>query len=213
MLKKILLPTVVISGTLFASFMLLLALQGSKPVKIQLEEQEIFYGELKDFVSPGVGAAFSFGLGLAGAVLWTWQQSLRQSSDLEKQLSNLQKQISEKDSQIHTLKVSPSSPMLSQLRWFLDEDESKVQAAISTANVSSPKQAVPSIATTSIATKNANEGTFSQAVTKPLVITSTEYEAQPITVSQLTAQTATSTFPSAQSGLGFTKKYRKRVDA
>jgi hypothetical protein len=206
MLKKILLPTVVISGTLFASFMLLLALQGSKPVKIQLEEQEIFYGELKDFVSPGVGAAFSFGLGLTGAVLWTWQQSLRQSSDLEKQLSNLQKQISEKDSQIHTLKVSPSSPMLSQLRWFLDEDESKVQAAISTANVSSPKQAAPPIST-----KNANEGTFSQAVTKPLVITSTEYETQPITVSQLTAQTATSTFPSAQSGLGFTKKYRKRA--
>ena len=208
MLKKILLPTVVISGTLFASFMLLLALQGSKPVKVQLDEQELFYGELKDFVSPGVGAAFSFGLGLAGAVLWTWQQSLRQSSELEKQLSNLQNQISEKDSQIHTLKVSPSSPMLSQLRWFLDEDESKVQAAISTANASSVKQAAPPIST-----KKANEPTFSQAVTKPLVITSTEYETQPITVSQLTAQTATSAFPSAQSALGLTQKYRKRADA
>ena len=207
MLKKILLPTVVISGTLFASFMLLLALQGSKPVKVQLGEQELFYGELKDVVTPGVGAAFSFGLGLAGAVLWTWQKSLRQSSDLESQLSNLQKQISEKDSQIHTLKVSPSSPMLSQLRWFLDEDESKVQTAVSTANTS-PKQTAPRIST-----KNPEQATFSQAVTKPLVITSTEYETQPITVSQLTAQTATSTLPSAQSALGFTQRYGKRVDA
>ncbi|NJM71843.1 MAG: hypothetical protein HC862_17510 [Scytonema sp. RU_4_4] len=180
--------------------MLLLALQGSKPVKVQVEDQEMFYGELKDIVSPGVGASFSFGLGLAGVVLLTWQQSLRQSSELEKQLSNLQKVVSEKDSQIQALKLSPSSPMLSQLRWFLDEDESKVQAAISSANASSGKQATPPVST-----KNGDETTFSQAITKPLVITSTEHDSQPITISQLTAQTATST-------LGFTQRYRNRAD-
>ncbi|MGH7998010.1 MAG: hypothetical protein ACREPR_00875, partial [Brasilonema sp.] len=182
-------------------FMLLIALEGSKPVKVQVDDQEMFYGELKDFVSPGVGAGFSFGLGLAGVILWTWQKSLRQSSELEKQLSNLQKVVSEKDSQIQALKVSPSNPMLSQLRWFLDEDESRVQAAISTPNASSGKQVTPAVST-----KNGDDTTFSQAVTKPLVITSTEYESQPITISQLTAQTATST-------LGFTQRYRSRADA
>jgi uncharacterized coiled-coil protein SlyX len=205
MLKKILLPTVVISGTLFVSFMLLLALQGSKPVKIQTESQEIFYGELKDIVSPGVGAAFSLGLGLAGAVVWGLQKSLRESSNLEKQLSNLEKQIAEKDSQIQALKLSPSNPTLSQLRWFLEENQTKVQATTSGVNTISSTQAAPPVST-----KTA-ETTISQAVTKPLVITNTEYESEPITVNQLSVQTATSIFPSAQSALGLTQRYGKQT--
>lgn len=211
MFKKILLPTVVISGTLFASFMLLLALQGSKPVKIQTESQEIFYGELKDIVSPGVGAAFSLGLGLAGAVLWGLQKSLDQSSNLEKQLSNLQKEIAEKDSQIQALKLSPSNPTLSQLKWFLEENESKAQATITAVNTIARPQAAPPVSTP-VSTKT-TEPTISQAVTKPLVITNTEYESQPITVNQLSVQTATSTFPSAQSALGLTQRYGKQADA
>jgi hypothetical protein len=211
MFKKILLPTVVISGTLFASFMLLLGLQGSKPVKIQTESQEIFYGELKDIVSPGVGAAFSLGLGLAGAVLWGLQKSLDQSSNLEKQLSNLQKEIAEKESQIQALKLSPSNPTLSQLKWFLEENESKAQATTAAVNtIARPQAALP--VSTPVSTKT-TETTISQTVTKPLVITNTEYESQPITVNQLSVQTATSTFPSAQSALGLTQRYRKQANA
>lgn len=211
MFKKILLPTVVISGTLFASFMLLLGLQGSKPVKIQTESQEIFYGELKDIVSPGVGAAFSLGLGLAGAVVWGLQKSLDQSSNLEKQLSNLQKEIAEKESQIQALKLSPSNPTLSQLKWFLEENESKAQATITAVNTIARPQAAPPVSTP-VSTKT-TETTISQTVTKPLVITNTEYESQPITVKQLSVQTATSTFPSAQSALGLTQRYRKQANA
>jgi hypothetical protein len=211
MFKKILLPTVVISGTLFASFMLLLALQGSKPVKIQTESQEIFYGELKDIVSPGVGAVFSLGLGLAGAVLWGLQKSLDQSSNLEKELSNLQKEIAEKDSQIQALKLSPSNPTLSQLKWFLEENESKAQATTAAVNTIARTQVAP-VVSTPVSTKT-TEPTISQAVTKPLVITNTEYESQPIPANQLSVQTATSTFPSAQSALGLTQRYRKQANA
>ncbi|WP_414582068.1 hypothetical protein [Scytonema sp. PCC 10023] len=211
MFKKILLPTVVISGTLFASFMLLLALQGSKPVKIQTESQEIFYGELKDIVSPGVGAVFSLGLGLAGAILWGLQKSLDQSSNLEKQLSNLQQVIAEKDSQIQALKLSPSNPTLSQLKWFLEENETKAQATTAAVNTVARTEVAP-VVSTPVSTKT-TETTISQAVTKPLVITNTEYESQPITVNQLSVQTATSTFPSAQSALGLTQRYAKQADA
>lgn len=211
MFKKILLPTVVISGTLFASFMLLVALQGSKPMKIQTESQEIFYGELKDIVSPGVGAVFSLGLGLAGAVLWGLQKSLDQSSKLEKQLSNLQKEIAEKDSQIQALKLSPSNPTLSQLKWFLEENESKTQATTVPVNTIARTQVTP-VVSTPVSTKT-TESTISQTVTKPLVITNTEYESEPITVNQLSVQTATSTFPSAQSALGLTQRYGKQADA
>lgn len=211
MFKKILLPTVVISGTLFASFMLLLALQGSKPVKIQTESQEIFYGELKDIVSPGVGAVFSLGLGLAGAVLWGLQKSLDQYSNLEKQLSTLQKEIAEKDSQIQALKLSPSNPTLSQLKWFLEENESKAQATTAAVNTVARTQVAP-VVSAPVSTKT-TETTISQAVTKPLVITNTEYESEPITVNQLSVQRATSGFPSAQSALGLTQRYAKQADA
>lgn len=122
MLKKVLVSTVVISSTIFASFLLLLAMQGSKPIKIQVENQEIFYGELRDIVSPSVGAAFSLGLGLASAVVVGWQQSIRQSSELEKQLSNLQKRISEKESEIEVLKL-PAYRQLSQQPCLLEEKE------------------------------------------------------------------------------------------
>lgn len=171
MLKKILLPTVVISGTLFASFMLLLALQGSKPVKIQTENEEIFYGEIKDIVSPGVGAAFSFVLGLSGAVVWGWQNSLHQSSKLQNQLSNLQKQISEKDSQIQALKLSLSNPTLSQLKWFLEDDESETQV-----NKPSTKAIFNKQVTSPTSTHFGDDATTSQAITKPLVISNKEQE-------------------------------------
>ncbi|KAB8319991.1 hypothetical protein SD81_009430 [Tolypothrix campylonemoides VB511288] len=191
--------------------MLLLALQGSKPVKIQTESQEIFYGELKDIVSPGVGAVFSLGLGLAGAVLWGLQKSLDQYSNLEKQLSTLQKEIAEKDSQIQALKLSPSNPTLSQLKWFLEENESKAQATTAAVNTVARTQVAP-VVSAPVSTKT-TETTISQAVTKPLVITNTEYESEPITVNQLSVQRATSGFPSAQSALGLTQRYAKQADA
>lgn len=207
MFKKILLPTVVISGIFFTSFMLLLAVQGSKPMKIQTENREIFYGEIKDIVSPGVGAAFSLGLGLAGAVVWGLQRSLDESSKLEKQLFNLQKVIAEKEAQIETLKLSPANPTVSQLKWFLEENESKAQAT------TTPVNTIPRTQTVSAVSARNIEATISVAVTKPLVITNTEFESQPITVNQLSVQTATSKFPSAQSAFGLTRRHGKEADA
>lgn len=207
MVKKILMPTVVISSTLFASFLLLIAVQGSKPVKIQVEGEEVFYGELKDFVSPGIGAAFSLGLGLAGAVVLGLQNSVHQSSALEKQLSHLQKLISEKDSQIEALKLSPSNPMLSQLNWFLEDDKSKNQTKTFAQN-----QAYEQRASAAVYSQTREEATaIQEEVTKPLVITNAVYETQPITINQLSVQTATSGFPSAQSVLGLTQKYGSKA--
>ncbi len=205
MFKKIILPTIVISGTLFASFLLLLAIQGSKPVKIQVEGQEIYYGELKDVVSPGVGAAFSLGLGLAGALMVGLQHSVRQSSELEKTVVNLQHLITEKDSQIKALQLSPANPMLSRLGWFLDEESQTLTKA--------PSEATTVIydrqATSPVAPESKEGVTATRERTQPLVITHSTHETQPVTVNQLSVQTAISAFPSAQSALGLTHKGNK----
>lgn len=61
MLKKILLPTVVISGTLLAGFGALLFTQGSKPVQVQFENRQVFDGRLRDIISPQLGALLTIG--------------------------------------------------------------------------------------------------------------------------------------------------------
>ncbi|BAZ39122.1 hypothetical protein NIES4101_50740 [Calothrix sp. NIES-4101] len=123
MIKKILLPTVAISGSLLACFGLLLATQGSKLIEVQFENEKVFYGELKDVVTPPVGALLSFGLGLGVASVFGWRQSVKKTWELENQIIQIQNQISSKDAQIQELKVAPSSPMLAQVEWFLDENK------------------------------------------------------------------------------------------
>ncbi|MEC4885970.1 MAG: hypothetical protein SAL70_32345 [Scytonema sp. PMC 1070.18] len=208
MLKKIFLPTLVISSALFGAFLFLLAIQGSKPVKIQVESQEVFYGELKDIVSPATGATLSLGLGLAGALVVGLQQSVRQSSELEKQLSDLQNVISEKESQLEALKLSPYNPTLAQLTWFLEEDDNKLQTM--TSNVTDKGQG-QNLSTVSTKTELQELTATQEEATKPIVITSTVYETKPITMNQLSVQTATSILPSAQSVLGLSQKYGNKT--
>ncbi|MDJ0734983.1 MAG: hypothetical protein QNJ47_13110 [Nostocaceae cyanobacterium] len=123
MLKKVLLPTVTVSLTLFGSFGLLLALQGSKPVQIDLEKEQIFSGKLGDLLPLPVLTVISLGAGVSSGVVVGWKNSLSKSSELKKQVSHLNTLISEKDSQIEEFKLSPWN--LRQLNSFLDEEESK----------------------------------------------------------------------------------------
>jgi hypothetical protein len=124
MLKKVVVPTLVISGAVFAAFLMLLATKGSEPVEIQVDNQQVFYGDLKDIVTPGVGAVFSLGVGVTGALVIAWGQSKRKTTELENRLSNLQSRITQQNSEIQALKLSPANPGLTQLRWFLDDSNS-----------------------------------------------------------------------------------------
>jgi hypothetical protein len=194
MLKKLLLPTVVISGTLLAGFGVLLATQGSKPIEIQFDNRQFFYGELRHVVSPPIGALISIGVGLATTSLIGWQQAKKRTQALQTQVSQLQSQILDRDSQIQELKVAPSSPMLSKLDWFLDRQVS--QTSVLASSVLAPLQLPPV-----------------QPVTEPVVTTVSGFDYQVITTNQLSnqpsVQTAASAFPSAQSVLGLTQRYGK----
>jgi hypothetical protein len=191
MLKKILLPTLVISGTLVTGFTALLFTQGSKPVQIQLENRPIFDGQFKDIVSPQLGALFTIGVTLTTAAALAWRESFKESSQLEQRISQLKTEISYRDAQISELKVAPSSPMLSSLSSFLGEDyvTSKVakRTTKDTVELTSTSEPVTPV----------------QAITQPLVtpVPSTKYEV--ITTAQSSVQTATSAFPSAQSVQGY----------
>ena len=121
MSKKIFLPTVVIGGTLFTLFSLFLATQGSKVLEVEVENQKIFDGKVKDIISPSIGALFCIGLSVNTAAVFGWGQSLRKNSQMEQQISNLQHLISQKELEIEDLRLSPSNLKHAQLDFFLED--------------------------------------------------------------------------------------------
>jgi hypothetical protein len=123
-LKKFVLTPVVLSATVFAALSLPLAVLGSKPVTIQLQEEPVFQGQLRDVATPylGFASALSLGAGLASVALTGWRQSTRKSSQVEEKLSDLEQNLKEKEAQLEALKLSESRLEASGLRAFLDEE-------------------------------------------------------------------------------------------
>jgi hypothetical protein len=104
MFKRAVLPTIAISGMIFASFAMFLSEYGSQRIEIDVDNQDFIYGEVRDFFSPAMGTALSITLGLAGITVVGYSKSLRRKELLEKQLLSVKKAISDKDAQIHKLK-------------------------------------------------------------------------------------------------------------
>ena len=100
MFKKMVLPTILVSGVIFAGFFTLLAEYGSGKIEIEVDNQEFFNGEVRDVLSPGMGAALILTLGVAGILVTGYAKSLDRKEKLEKQLLSTQKAISQKDFQI-----------------------------------------------------------------------------------------------------------------
>jgi hypothetical protein len=217
MFKKILLPTLVISGTLFGSYCMFLATQGQKSVDIKLGYDRVVYSPLRDVLSPTVGAIFSLGLGAASGLVIGWRQSVRKSNELENRLSNLQKLISEKESEIEAIKLSPFNPALSQLSWFLEEEQSASPTDAYPTNPYPGNTQRACISSEQVASTYANteedtipvKPTWTQmptTVAEPLVMDSPILQPQLRKVNKLQVKTAVSGFPSAQSVLGLTHK-------
>jgi hypothetical protein len=104
MFKKVVLPTVAISGMIFAGFAAFLAQYGSDRIDIQVDNQNVFYGELRDIVSPQIGVALGLTLGVASIAVIGYSKSASKVELLEKQVLSIKKAISDKDVQIEELR-------------------------------------------------------------------------------------------------------------
>jgi hypothetical protein len=122
-LKKLVLTPVIVSAAVFATLTLPLAFFGKKPVTIQLSEEPIFNGQLRDIAAPYLGLAsiLSLGAGCASVAITGWRNSTRKSSQVEAQLSNLAQNLREKEAQLEALKLSESQLEAAGLSAFLDE--------------------------------------------------------------------------------------------
>jgi hypothetical protein len=185
-LKKLVLTPIVVSAAVFATLTLPLAFFGTKPVTIQLQEEPIFYGKLRDVAAPylGLASVVSLGAGLASVAVTGWRRSTRKSSQVEAQLSNLAQDLREKEAQLEALKLSESHLEASGLSAFLDEPVIPVQAK------------APPVAS------------LEQQPVEALVITTQPFEAQPLVQSphsSRTVQGAASRFPAAQAFLAYAR--------
>ncbi len=189
-LKKFVLTPVVLSAAVFAALSSPLAIFGSKPLTIQLQEEPVFQGQLRDFSAPylGLTSAMSLAAGIASVAVSGWRLSARKSSQTEAQLSELEQDLKEKEVLLEQLKLSEARLDASGLSQFVDEEVTQKPAQ---------------------ETLEANQAPLS--VVKPLVITTQPLEALAVVQSLETEQAATtgkaatSRFASAQTFLGYSQ--------
>ncbi len=181
-IKKFVLTPVMLSVTAFAALTLPLAAFGSKPVTINIQQEPMFHGQLKDFAVPylGLASAVSLGVGLASVAVTGWRTSSRKSSQIEAQLAGMAQNLKEKEAQLEALKLSESRLEASGLKAFLDEEVS-------------PEQVL----------KTPEVSLDDKPVVQPLVITAHPFEAQPVASQPVTVQAAVRRFASAQTFLGY----------
>lgn len=125
-LKKFVLTPVIISASVFAVLTFPLAFLGNKPVTIKLQQDPVFYGQLRDVAAPYLGLAgtVALGSGVASVALAGWRQSKRKSEEVEAQLSGLAQHLQEKETQLEALKFSEARLEASGLNVFLDDEVS-----------------------------------------------------------------------------------------
>lgn len=123
-LKSSVLPATVLAGAMFSSLTVPLAVFGSEPVDIQLGQEPIFSGTIKDLAAPYVGVVgvLSIGMGVAGVAIAGWQQSSRKSEQVEAKLSNLKQTLDEKELQLQATLLSEQRLEASGLDFFLQDE-------------------------------------------------------------------------------------------
>ncbi|MBW4470949.1 MAG: hypothetical protein KME45_11185 [Stenomitos rutilans HA7619-LM2] len=130
-LKHSVLPATVLAGAVFSSLTVPLAIFGSEPVDIQLGQEPVFSGTIKDLAAPYVGVVgiLSVGMGVAGVAIAGWQQSSRKSEHVEAKLSNLQRTLEEKELHLQAAMLSEQRLQTSGLDFFL-QDETSANPAV-----------------------------------------------------------------------------------
>ncbi|MGB7443399.1 MAG: hypothetical protein WA919_20230 [Coleofasciculaceae cyanobacterium] len=122
-LNKYILTPVLISASIFAVLTFPLALLGSKPITIELQEEPVFHGKLRDAAPPylGLTTLISLGAGLASLAVTGWKESANQTAKMEEQISGLEQSLKEKE--LHFKELQLSQPRLEAygLEEFLPE--------------------------------------------------------------------------------------------
>ena len=189
--KNSVLPAAVLAGAMFSSLTVPLAVFGSGPVDIQLNQEPVFSGTIKDLAAPYVGVVgiLSIGVGVAGVAIAGWQQSSRKSGQVEAKLSNLQQKLEEKELQLQAAMLSEYRLEASGLDFFLQDETQPDATPLATATKSAS-----GVAKSKVPVADARVG-YTQP-TQPVL------DSEP---TQAAVQSVVSTLAAAQAFLSFTR--------
>lgn len=193
-LKKFVVAPAIISAAVFGILTLPLVVLGQKPITIQLQEESLFHGQLRDVAPPylGLASVLSVAAGTATVAITGWRHSSKKSAQAEAKLSSLEQNLKEKEELLESLKVSEPRLTASGLTSFLDEEIQPKPAQLSNQEVKSePARDTPD-------TNSAEPPPVQQGV-----ITTSPTETQPATPTQQKAQKAAASFASAQTYMGY----------
>jgi uncharacterized coiled-coil protein SlyX len=100
-------------------------------VVVQLKDEPLFAGKLKDVSAPyiGLATALSLGVGIVNFSVVGWKWSSKKSNKVVEQLSDLQQQLREKEALLEEVLVSEARLQAAGLDAFLDEPEMEHQTA------------------------------------------------------------------------------------
>jgi hypothetical protein len=131
-LKKYLLPALVIPCTVFGISTLPLAVLSSQQVAVQVQDEPVFQGQLREIASPYLVLAttVSAAIGVAGVAVTGWKQSTSKSSELEDRLSEKQAALQHKEAQLEELKLSANFLAASGLDAFVDMEIEQPQRPV-----------------------------------------------------------------------------------
>ncbi len=140
-----LLASSLFAATVFSAATFPLAAMGSQPLTIQLDEQPMFAGQIKELAGPYVGLAtvISLGAGVASMAMMSWSKSSRKLGHAEDEMSVLRQELQNKENQIERLRFSDSKLAAAGLESFLEPKEVAMTATLSTSEaVAEPPVAI-----------------------------------------------------------------------
>jgi hypothetical protein len=192
-LKKFILAPVILSAAVFGTLTLPLALLGKQPITIQLQQEPVFQGQLRDISTPylGLASVVSLGAGFASVAFTGWRRSTRKSSQVEAQLSDLAQHLQEKEAQLEALKLSESRLIASGLSAFVDDDI-PLESVLNTSHASQNMPPEPVL----------NTSSTGESVVEVVTTMNQPIEAKAVVTPAASVQAA-ARFASAQSFLGY----------
>ncbi|MGJ3246061.1 MAG: hypothetical protein ACFE0I_08310 [Elainellaceae cyanobacterium] len=123
-IPRYLLSSSMLSGAVFCASTLPMAALDSKPVTIQVEDDPVFVGQLKELAGPylGLATAASLGMGVMSLTMLGWSQSSGRLSQSKDEIAKLQKELRDRDALVERLKFSDARLEASGLESFIEDD-------------------------------------------------------------------------------------------
>ncbi len=150
-IPRYLLSSTALSGAVFCAATIPMATLDSKPVTIQVDDDPVFVGQMKELAAPylSLATAVSLGMGVMTLTMLGWSRSSSKLSQTKDEMVKLQKELQERDALVEQLKFSDARLEASGLSSFIDEEPETERAyapnqAVIAPSMPQPREIVPS---------------------------------------------------------------------